>query len=272
MVLCMRWDWLAALFSLVSGFGALFVREGLDPKIRSRAQLKSLSGIEPIVVIPLVRHSGGPSSPTSTLALDVPDSAFAHALRALRGFVLSTVGTSRVVSIGILPCNRGTGASLVAGNLAHLIAAAGRDVTLIDADLRASSLTIQLAPQTQFGLAEMANNTESNPINPQQRLTPNLSFIASRGVNSKLDPNQFIGSRETLLAIAGLTESRDLIVDLASLSVSADAIAIGRSLTGVVVVAALGSTTTDELVELIRTLAASGVRVLGVVLNKASSS
>jgi Mrp family chromosome partitioning ATPase len=262
---------LSVVFALISGVGAVMAREGLNRRIRSVAQVRNLIGIDAIAVIPRVRRRRGRGAPSLRDAIDLPGSPLAAALRVLRAHVLAAPSAPRRASIGVVSCHSGEGKSLIAANLAYSIAASNQAVTLIDADVRNVTLSKALAPTATVSLSEFAASKGVDVSCFQTQLSDHLFFVPGRSIDCEPDPNLFIGSRETLQGIAALTASRDVIIDLPSMNDAADAVAFGRSLTGVLVVAAAGRTTVDELAQLITTLTANDARVLGVVLNKVTA-
>ncbi len=261
---------LSLVFAIVTGFGVVVARNGLDRKVRSREQIGDLTGIEAIAVIPRGRRRRGEGSPTLSESIDHPFSPLAKAMRALRVYVLATENTSRYLSIGVVSCRGGEGKSLIAANLAHLIAASQQAVTLIDADVQTASLSAALAPTALVSLSELAASKGVDLSVVEKQLDQYLSFVPARSINGSTNPNIFVGSRETLQAIGTLAESQYVVIDLPNMAESAEAIAFGRSLSGVIVIAAAGITTVDELMQLVKTLTANSVQVIGVVINKAT--
>lgn len=256
---------LSLAFALLTGFGALVLRNELDRTVRSREHVRRLTGVDVLAVVPRAAEAGRPLSLTE--ALDRPASPFAQVMQALRILVQTAASGSSLA--GFVSCNPREGRSALAANVAHLIAHSGQPVTLVDADRRNPALTRALAPMVVSGLGELVSARGVDATGLRQPVNATLSFIAARASGGASDPNLFLGSRETMQALAGLAEKGTVIVDLPPLSSSADALALGKLLTGVIVVAALHKTTIDDLADAVRTMNAVGVRILAVVLNEA---
>ncbi|MDR3494889.1 MAG: P-loop NTPase [Ancalomicrobiaceae bacterium] len=261
---------LAAFFGLVSGAGAVFVRDGLDRTIRSPEQVSRLAGISCLGALP--RQQGRHSRSTGLLmlaAVDAPYSEFARTLRALRTTVLMAATGARHVSVGIVSFRGGEGRSCIAVNLACLLANSGVPVTLLDADIRNPMLTRTLAPNAQAGFNDLVVNRDVDATELRLPISQTLSFIPAIPLDAAYDPNLFVGSGETQQALLGLTDESAVVVDLPPLSLAlpADPVSLGRAMAGVVIVAAINRTTLDELTQMVKTLRSGGVRILGVVLN-----
>jgi polysaccharide biosynthesis transport protein len=257
---------LSIAFALLTGIGALVLRNETDRTVRSREQVRRATGIDAFAVLPRAAKRGCPLSLTA--ALEQPASPFAQAMQALRTLVQTSASGSCLV--GIVSCNPREGRSSISANIAYLIAGSGQSVTLLDADRRNPALTRALAPRAISGLSELASTRGVDATSLRLVINSTLSFVpAASASNSDCDPNAFLGSREMMQAIKGLAEKGDVIVDLPPLSSSADALGVGKLLTGVIVVAALHKTTVDDLAGAVRTMNALGVRILAVVLNEA---
>jgi len=254
---------LSAVIALVTGIGAIVLRNEFDRTVRSPEQVRRLTGIHVFAAIPKV-----PSPRALSLheALDEPAAPFARVISSLRALVEASGANSRVV--GFVSCNPREGRSSIAANVAYLIAGSGQPVTLVDADLRNPALTVALAPTAapSAGKLAMADATGIKvTINPTLSFVPATSGIIRGAYGPDLLPN----SRQTSQSIRGLAAHGDVIVDLPPLSSSADAIALSQTLTGVVIVAALHKTTVDDLSGAVKTMNVVGVRLLGMVLNEA---
>ena len=257
---------LSVVAGLVAGVGAIVFHSELDRKIRSPQQLRRLTGIDVFATVPKVAKRGG--LPLNE-RINEPAAPFARAMLALRNMALMSAAGSQAVSVGVVSCNAHEGRSSLAANLAYLIAASGLPVTLVDADLRNPALTKALAPMAISSLSELALTRGVDATGLRVAINSLLSFVPAVSVSGgENDPSLVFGCRETVLAIKGLAATGDVIVDLPPLSTSANVFALGKSLTGVIVVATLHKTTVDELASAIRTMNTLGIRLLGVILNE----
>ena len=257
---------LGLVFGLVSGIAAIAVLHNFDRTIRSPGQIRRLLGVDCLVSVPRFRTG----RLTDTTAVTQPDTEFALAMRLLRTVLFAAGAKSHQVSIGLVGCQEGEGCSTLSANLAHLMAASGSPLALVDANLGQPDLTRRIAPRATAGLDGLVLSASTGADLPEAMLTPSLSFVpAVAGVvtGRKADPNAFLGTQAMRSALSRLSARRDVILDLPALDASPDAQAIGAVLTGVVLVATLNRTKLDQLSEAIRALHSADTRVLGIVLN-----
>ena len=134
---------------MASGVGVVLTRDGFDRRIRSKDQVRRLTGLDVLGVA--AAHLGAASfSEASSARPTVP-----QFVRRLRTLVLTAAAGARYPAVGIVSHGCGEGRTLLAGNLASAIASAGHPVTLIDADLRNPALTARLAPAAEWGLCDL---------------------------------------------------------------------------------------------------------------------
>jgi Mrp family chromosome partitioning ATPase len=136
---------------LLLGLGTAFLWEALDSRVRSEDEVRELLGL---ALLGRIRES--PKRLASRLAmLHAPQSAHAEAFRALR-VVLDTV--SRRIgakSIMVTSAVDGEGRSSTVANLAVAQARAGRNVVLVDFDLRYPSLDRLFGLEGRPGLTDV---------------------------------------------------------------------------------------------------------------------
>ncbi|MGC5778804.1 Wzz/FepE/Etk N-terminal domain-containing protein [Methylobacterium sp. NFXW15] len=261
----------SGILGLVTGIASIAVLHNFDRKVRSPAQIRRLLGVDCLVSVP--RWKAGRL--TDTTALTQPETEFALAMRLLRTVIFAAGIKSQQVSIGFVGCQEGDGCTILSANLAHLLAAFGSRVALIDANLGRPDLTRRLAPRAGTGLDTIMQSPSPATDLPEVAITPSLSFVpavAGLATGHKADPNAFLGSPAIRTGLSHLVRQRDVILDMASLESSPDAQAIGHMLTGVVLVATLNRTKLDQLSEAIRALRSANTRVLGIVLNDPARS
>lgn len=262
---------LILLFSLVAGLftgiGAIVLQQSFDRRVRTRVQFHRALGFDCLAVLPRApTRKGGEVSYTA--ALDSPNADLARALRVLRTALLATVPGTRAPAVGITSCAPREGRSTLTANLAHLFAAAGQPVTLIDGDVRNPVLTWFYAPNTAGGVSEMLGRHAAQPHLPEIALGRDLAFVPAISASHEADLNLFIGSSEMQKALAEVKGRRAVFVDLPSLGTSSDALAIGPLLDGILLCVEVGRTTLDDVAEAVLSLSSANVRVLGVVLNR----
>lgn len=175
---------LAAAAGMALGLALILALEFATPGIGRPEDAEGLLALEHISSLPRLETASdeaGDRLHNTRLMIAAPTSGFAEAIRALRREIdvrQTTQGPRVILIAGSLP---GEGASVVASNLAHYYAQTGNRVLLLDADMRRSNLSRQLAPQRNSGLAESLNGA----IPPEHAVLrdqlTNLHFLPATG-------------------------------------------------------------------------------------------
>jgi polysaccharide biosynthesis transport protein len=160
------------LAGLIIGMAAAFLRDYFDDSITAPADLAQLDADIPLLaVVPAMhRDHADPSgiAPPGSLALE--------AFRSLRTNVefLSVDRELRVLEV--VSAGPSEGKTTVASNLAVVLAQAGHDVVLIDADLRAPSVHRVFAADNVVGLSNIlageAVDFALQPVDAQLSVLP----------------------------------------------------------------------------------------------------
>lgn len=129
------WNGLVALFvGLVAGIGAAFLRERLDDRLRGRDDLAALADAPVLAAIPPVRRWRG-RRPFLVTHMG-PGSPMVESFRTLRANLLFAAGQEKVKIVMVTSARPGEGKTTVTANLGIVLAAAGKRVVLVSADLR----------------------------------------------------------------------------------------------------------------------------------------
>ncbi|UDL94519.1 hypothetical protein LGH83_18795 [Lichenihabitans sp. PAMC28606] len=265
----------AAVAGLLIGLSIAAIRYALDRTLHSPQDVWRSAGMACLGLIP--RRSGGSRRRLQRpiIALDEilvhPDSNVSAALRVSRTAILAANPTTRHHAIGFVAWSHREGTSTIASNFAHLVAAAGDRVTLIDGHLHQPGLSQTLAPDAESGLNELlscdSTQTELRPV----PLSEALSFVPAVRSGTTSDPNIYLGSPEMQIILVAMRQERSVIIDLPPLSVSSDAQAIGPHLDGLVLVIEAHRTTSDEVAMAVTALRSTKTRILGIILNKTTA-
>lgn len=172
------------LSGLILGMAVGLFREKMDGVFRTSAQVEAVLAVEMLGVLPQLRQSDllaqdpndknkSPGSHDIVLpdcgslnyAVKDPFSLFARTLRNAK--VVADIkardgakkGKTDCKIIGIVSALPSEGKTLIASNLAHLIANAGEKCVLIDGDLHNPTLSRFLAADAKAGLVEVASGT-----------------------------------------------------------------------------------------------------------------
>ncbi|MDC7786719.1 AAA family ATPase [Rhodoplanes sp. TEM] len=273
---------------LVLGLGIGYLREIGDNAFRTSAQVEEMLGAPCIAVLPRVGAPATKAGATATEAADgriaagdallshvveEPFSPFAEGIRSLKvaADLKDMIGANRV--IGITSTVPAEGKSVVAANLSQLIAHAGSRVVLIDADLRNPSLSRALAPGVVHGVVEViAGRVAFADAVLTDRLTQ-LAFVPAGATAKLLHTNEVLASAAMKRFVDELRTSYDyVILDFPPLAPVVDVRATTALVDSYVYVIEWGRTRVDMVEHCFSGAAGVYDRLLGVVLNKASTS
>ena len=133
----------------MAGCGVTLARESMDRVFRTAAQIRDELGVELIGILPNLLQANAEQKPGGATdlmyySIDYPMSGFSETLRSAK-VAAELNQTDRVPKvIGIVSLLPSEGKTLVAKNLASLLAWQGAKTMLIDADLRGRGLTRRL--------------------------------------------------------------------------------------------------------------------------------
>lgn len=263
----------AGVFSLLSGLFVAVLASVFDRRVRLPQDLVRETGLPCLGVVPQVGSWGGQvraSGPDKSLLVTREDAGpFAAAIRDLQTAIEIAWGAGRsqgspVVAIGAW--RAGAGATLLTMNLAQLINHRGRQVSVISPDAartqadhgkEGASLTDVIASGSAAPAAYA--NVEGVHLLPIRSATPQL--------------NRFVDFRDprAALVVAQARQRGEVLIDLPPLGESSDAVALATHADIVVLVAAEGVTSHDELNEALGSLRRAGITVIGAVINRSRS-
>ena len=193
-------------------FGIEFMRGGIgDPD-----DLKSILGIKHVAPLPLIEFSGGEVVDPVQLMRKVviePQSIFSDSIREMRYMLDSgnvTPGSRVIMVASALPEE---GKSVVASNLAHHFSAVGMKTILVDGDLRRTSLTRTLLPNTRYGMFEcLRDNQEIDAAIVMDR-SSGLYFLPAKGPEAlEVSAVDVLGSGRMQNALDALRDNFDIVI------------------------------------------------------------
>ena len=164
------------------------------------------------------------------------------------------------------------GKSTVVMNLARSLVEAGNRVLVIDTDMRKSVLVGRHRAKrtdggTILGLSHFLSGQKSlEDVVCQTQFANLLIIFAGRSV---VNPTELLENKYYVELISTMREMFDyVLIDCAPLGAAIDAAVIARECDGAVIVISQGGVSSTSVVSVKKQLESSGVRMLGVVLNK----
>jgi capsular exopolysaccharide synthesis family protein len=251
----------AAGVGLVVMLLAAYLVELLDDRLRSPERVERLTGTAPIGTIPRVRAGRNSRS----------DDVAANAFQTLGANVLSALAARFGKAIFVTNTHPGDGATTVAVNLAVTVAAAGRRVILVDANVSRPSLQQLFDVPAQIGLMGLLSHPKL-PVAPQlsAEQLPGLRILPCGSNAPKAGP--LLASRRMHEVLTELNELADLIVvDASGVPGSEGTLALASWADGVVLVVDARRTRAASVRAAASTVRGMGANLLGIVLNNSHS-
>jgi succinoglycan biosynthesis transport protein ExoP len=255
---------LAGIVGLLLAFGAVVLAQGSDRKIRDPAELEELTGRPLLSAVPRSAFGDEPS-----------DGATEEAFQTLRASLTYFNVDREIKSVLITSPAQGDGKTTVATNLARAMARAGKDVILVDADLRrpqvawrfhvpgAAGLGGVLVGET--ALARAFVEPEADTLAGRLRILPAGPLPPN--------PSELLASKRMRVLLEKLMEGCDLvIVDSTPLLTVSDSLPLVEVVSGTVMVARINETSKDAVGRLQSVIANAGGALLGSVATGATAT
>ncbi|MBD5785288.1 polysaccharide biosynthesis tyrosine autokinase [Cellulosimicrobium terreum] len=254
---------LGLVLGLVVGVVLAVLREVLDTRVRSRADVESVTGAAVLGVIGY--EEDAPEHPL--IVQESPKSPRAEAFRRLRTnlqFLEFDGGARTIVMTSSLP---GEGKTTTSINLAITLADAGSRVVLVDADLRRPSVADYLGIEGSVGLTTVLIGRVGLEDATQRWGNGNLDVIAAGQVPP--NPSELLGSTSMADLLTRLGAEYDVVVvDTPPLLPVTDAAVLATLAGGAILVVGTGTVHRAQLGDALDALRSVGARVLGTVVNR----
>lgn len=262
---------LGVVFALGAAMGADYV----DRSIRTAEDAERATGLPVLAVIPAVSLRGrrrGEGDFTIRGEFPVANhksrkSTLAEAFRGLRTSLLFSSPDRPLKTIMVTSAFPGEGKTTVAINLALSFAQLGREVLLVETDLRRQGLAHAFQPANPVGLVDYLVDAVSLDQAVKQLEGDHLEYIPVGSLPP--NPAELIGSQKMGAFLETARERAEIVIcDSAPLIPVADGLLLAPEVDGVILVVEAGRVPRDALQHVQRKLAAAGARILGVVLSK----
>jgi capsular exopolysaccharide synthesis family protein len=268
------------LFGLALGVGLAFLLEMVDDTVRTpadaeRAISEPLLGV--IMAIPVP-----PTTPNDDPAVEVvraehivkfPRSRIAEQCHVASTNLYSMFLHQPPRALMVTSATVDDGKTLVSVNLASTVAARGKRVLLVDADLRRGRLHRLFQLPRGGGLFELLTQRITAQEAIRRTWIPNVDVITNGDVPEKVSPIRILELPELAQVIKALAERYDLVLfDTAPVTLVADAQIVGMHVDGVIGVVRAGKTSRRLARGLAQQLAMARANLVGWILNDVSES
>jgi non-specific protein-tyrosine kinase len=258
---------MGALIGLTLGVAGAVARSAIDRRVRTSADVLGTARAPLLGTVD--EHTGGAGP---AVLLRDPSGAAADDHRATAANLRALAEEHGLRSVLVSSARFGDGRSEVAANLAVALARRGRDVVVVDADLRSPRQAALLASPRATGLADvLAPGAGDLPladrVSQALHRHPSVPVTVLAAGTLRLDASTPTAA-EVGAVLDLLTERFDLvIVDAPPLLADAEVAALAKRVSAVVLVVRAGSTAAGDLARARRRLDVLGTRPLGIVLN-----
>ncbi len=277
---------LAAILGLMLGVALAFLRDALNTRVRTAAEIQERLDLPLLGRVPAPpKKLRGKNRLTMMASPNAPEAEAFRILATNLDFMNIDRGASSVL---ITSASRGEGKSTTISNLAVAFARAGRRVVLVDLDLRRPSIQRYFNIDTDLGITNVALGRATLdqalvriPVLGDGREAAHASSNGGSTVGSldvlpagSLPPNagEFAGSRALTDVLMQVGERADLVlVDAPPILQVSDAMMLSAKLDGMLVVTRLPEIRRPVVEELRRVLETAPIVKLGFVVTGASA-
>lgn len=252
------------LLGLVGGL--IFVRELLDKRLKSPADVKAMTSGELLGTLPNAEDDPSGCREIERCVIEQPAGLMAEAYRQLRTAVVSKMDRRGYKTLMLVAGQPGGGSSTVSHNLAASLARSDRRVLLIDANLRRPRQHRIFGCDAQRGLAQVLLDqcTAEEAVHDVDGLS--LSIMPAgdtRDVSPELLEQQSLRSM-----LSGLETRYDtILIDASPALITSEAQSLAKQVDALAVVAAADRDHAGMVSRVIRELDGHRADVMGVVLN-----
>jgi len=254
------------LLGLILGVAGAVVIEYLDVSVKSKDELSQILKLPVLAEIP--------SSSEDSVAPNVKnipgDPGILEQARTLRTNIQYMDLGSNLQIILITSPDLGEGKTFVSRQLARAFAASGKEVILVDADLRKAKRGAD-RKESSPGLTDLIMHTADVKEVAQKKQEDGFWLLPSGFLPP--NPSELLDSASMQEVLDSLRTTYDVvIVDSSPIGIFSDSLALASMADGTILVAEAGSTSVESLKSAKDLLTGPNINLLGAVLNKVKAS
>lgn len=252
---------LGAVVGLLLAGAIVFLVEYLDDTIKTAEQVGQLLGLPVIGYIAEIEHGQ-----ETVYVSDNPRSPVAEAFRTLRTNLEFAGVDQPLKTLLVVSVHPGEGKSTIAANLSITLAQGGKQVMLIDADLRRPQIHYVFGLPNRAGLSDLFRDSTSLADVTRFWKDSTLGIVTSGSIPP--NPADLLASKKMESILAFAKQSADIVIVDAPPFLVADASILASRVDGILLVIRPGKTPMDAALSTLEQIKRSGGRIVGVVMNR----
>jgi len=195
-----------------------------------------------------------------------PESPITEQYRLIRNNIHFSSVDTIIKSIVVTSAESGDGKSTTAANLAIVLAQNGKNVLLVDADLRKPTVHYAFSISNLNGITSVLTKDSSLDMAVTRCDIPNIDILTSGPIPP--NPSELLDSQAMHLIMEKVKDCYDYIIyDSPPILAVTDSQTIASKCDGVVMVIGSGKTHKEQALKAKTLLEKAGSRIIGVVIN-----
>jgi len=263
---------LGAAIGLFVTAGVAFLVEFLDDTLKTPDEIKDVLDKPVIGFIGELKHNSNQDEDSlGVYVAKNPRSPVAEAFRSLRTNLEYSSVDNPIRTMLITSPGESEGKSTIATNLAIIEAQSGKNVMIIDADMRRPKVHVLFNKSNRRGLSDVITGKLGiDDVVKTYDQIDNLSIITCGTIPP--NPSELLGSERMSQTLQDLVERFDLVIIDTPPMIVSDAQILSGKVDGVIFVVIPGQTRAIAALRPIEELNRIGSHVLGIVANKIPKS
>ena len=257
---------MSGVFGAVLALGIIFIMDLMDDTYKS---LNEVYESKDLNVLGVVGTISGKSDAERILSNHSPFSPVTESYRIIRSNIPIHSKEHPTRSIIVTSSISGEGKSLTAANLAVVMAQAGYQTILVDADFRRPSLHTAFSVKNEGGLSDLLLSPEQDIVESLKSTSTNRLRLLTVG-SALEDPTERLESSRMTEIVNCLEQAADIVIyDSPPVMLVADTRILAKLVDGTVLVLRAGKSRRSATRQALADLQKADAKLLGVVFNKA---